>query len=198
MEGTLVEIDPVRELDDLSEVHHRDAVADVTDHREVVRDEEVRELEAILELLEEVDDLRLDRDVKCRDRLVAHDELRLHGERARDPNALALAARELVRVAVGEVRVQTHYAEQLLHAFGLLFAAREVMDLERLADDVAHGHSRIQRRIRVLEDHLHTAAHLPHVLAAEPRELDAVKLDFAGGRLVELEDRPTGRRLPAP
>ena len=92
VERTLVEVDAVRELDDLPQIHHGDAVADVLHHRKVVRDEEVGELEPILELLEEVDDLRLDRDVEGRDRLVAHDELRLDRERAGDPDPLTLAA----------------------------------------------------------------------------------------------------------
>src|SRR5207247_1899973 len=197
MQGALVEVDAVRELDDLSEVHHRDAVADVPHHRKIVSDEQIRELEAILQVLEKVDDLRLDGHVECRDRLVANNELRLHGERAGDPDALTLAARELVRVAVGEVRVETHHAQELLHPLGLLLALGEVMDLDWFADDVAHGHARIQRRVRILEDHLHTASHLAHLLAAELGELHAVEHDLPGRGLVQLKDRASGRRLPA-
>ena len=96
----------VRDLDDLAQVHHRDPVGDVADHRQVVGDEEVRQAESLLELLEQVHDLRLDAHVERRDRLVAHDELRVQRERAGDADALALAARELVRVAAGHVRVE--------------------------------------------------------------------------------------------
>src|ERR1700716_728842 len=71
------------------------------------------------------------------------------------------------------------------------------MDLERFADDVADGHTRIQRGVRVLEDHLHAAAHLPHVFATKLRELDAVELHLTRSRLVQLEDRAAGRRLAA-
>ena len=66
---------------------------------QVVRDEEVGEVEVALQALEEVDDLGLDRDVERRDGLVADDEVGVERERAREPDALALAARELVRVA---------------------------------------------------------------------------------------------------
>ena len=59
-----------------------------------------RQAEAVLQILEQVDDLRLDRHVERRDRLVADDELRLAGERPGDADALALAAGELVRIAV--------------------------------------------------------------------------------------------------
>src|SRR5919197_3723780 len=59
----LVEINAVGELNDLSQIHHRDTVADMAYHGKVVRDEEVGQLEAILQLLEQVDHLRLDGDV---------------------------------------------------------------------------------------------------------------------------------------
>ena len=59
-----------------------------------------RQPELALQVAQQVEDLRLDRDVERGDRLVGDDHLRLQRERARDADALALAARELVRVAV--------------------------------------------------------------------------------------------------
>ena len=85
-------------FDDLSLGHDQDVVADVFDDGEVVRDEEVGEAEFFLQVLQEVDDFRLDVDVERGDRFVADDELGLDGEGARDANALALAAGELMRV----------------------------------------------------------------------------------------------------
>ena len=87
-------------LDDPAEVHHRDPVADVADDRQVVGDEQVGQPELALEPLEQVDDLGLDRHVEGADRLVGDDEVRVQGERPGDADPLALAARELVRVAV--------------------------------------------------------------------------------------------------
>ena len=95
-----------RDFDELAEVHDGDALADVTHHREVMRDEEVREAELFLQARKQVDDLRLDRDIECRNRLVADDDLRIDGEGARDADALALSARELVREAVRLLWVQ--------------------------------------------------------------------------------------------
>ena len=63
-----------------------------------------------LQVLQQVDDLRLDRDVQRRDRLVADDEVRVQRERAGDADPLALAAGELVRVAVAASRGQPDYA----------------------------------------------------------------------------------------
>jgi hypothetical protein len=76
----------------------------VADDAEVVADEEVGEAELGLQVLEQVDDLRLDRDVEGRDGLVADDELGPQGQGPGDADALALAAGELVREALGAPR----------------------------------------------------------------------------------------------
>jgi hypothetical protein len=65
-------IEPVRrsELDDLAEVHDRHAVAHVTHDREIVSDERECQAELVAQVLQEVQHLRLDRDVERRDGLV--------------------------------------------------------------------------------------------------------------------------------
>ena len=84
----LVDVDDLRER---SQVHDTNAVADVLDDGEVVGDEEVSEPQLLLEIVEQVEDLALDRDVERRDRLVAHDEVRVEREHPGDADALALA-----------------------------------------------------------------------------------------------------------
>ena len=94
-------------------------------------------------------DLRLDRDVERRDRLVGDDELRLQDERARDADALALAARELVRVAAAacSARRPTRSSSSATRA-SRSFGALEPVDRERLADESRDGHARVERRER--------------------------------------------------
>ena len=53
-----------RALDDLAEIHHGDAVGDMAHHRQIMRDEQEAEPEARLQGLQQVDDLRLDRDIE--------------------------------------------------------------------------------------------------------------------------------------
>ena len=53
-----------------------DARRHVPDHRQVVADEEIGQLELVLQIAHQVQDLRLHRHVERRRRLVAHDELR--------------------------------------------------------------------------------------------------------------------------
>src|SRR5215831_1906721 len=85
-----------RELDDAAEVHHAHALCDVAYDREIVRDEKIRKPKAALEIPHQIQDLRLHRDVQRRRWLIAHEELRLAGERAGDRDALPLPARELM------------------------------------------------------------------------------------------------------
>ena len=57
-------------LDDPAEVHHEHVVGDQLDHRQVVRDEDVGDAGLLLQVHEQVEHLRLDRDVERRNRLV--------------------------------------------------------------------------------------------------------------------------------
>ena len=56
-----------------------------------------------LQMAKQVDDLCLNRDIQRRDRFVRHQKLRLHAQRPRDGDALALPARELGRILI-EIR----------------------------------------------------------------------------------------------
>ena len=56
----------VGELDDPSEVHHRDAMADVLHHRQIMCDEQVGQPELVLQVHQEIDHLRLNGDIESR------------------------------------------------------------------------------------------------------------------------------------
>src|SRR5262245_66474703 len=94
------------QLDYAAQVHDRDARRQVLDHSEVVADEDVGETEVAPQVHEQVQDLRLYRDVEGGGRLVAHHDLGLGDESAGDGDALALAAGELARIVVGVARGQ--------------------------------------------------------------------------------------------
>ena len=93
------------ELDDLAGVHHRDAVGDVGDHREVVGDVERADAVGAAQLGHGVEHHLLGGDVEAGGRLVEHQHLGLGQERHRQRDALHLAARELVGVALEELVV---------------------------------------------------------------------------------------------
>src|SRR5206468_2550174 len=57
------------DLDEAAEIHDADAVRHLVDHRQIVRDEQVGQAEFALEILHQVEDLRLYRNVERRRRL---------------------------------------------------------------------------------------------------------------------------------
>src|SRR4051794_6573603 len=144
MQGILVKLIRRRDLDDPAEIHDGDPVRDVADDGEVVRDEEVRQLELVLELLEQVDDLRLDRDVEGRDRLVGDDEVGIQRKRAREADALTLPTGELVRIPARSVRGKADRSQQIAHARAGLPTRGQSVHAQRLTDDAADTVPRIE------------------------------------------------------
>ncbi|EGJ74926.1 putative peptide ABC transporter ATP-binding protein [Streptomyces sp. Tu6071] len=196
--GVLVDLLVRARLDDAAEVHDGDAVGDVADDREVVRDEDVGEVELLLEPLHEVDDLRLHRDVEGRHGLVGDDDLGAQRETARDADALPLAAGELVRVAVDVLGVEPDDVEEFLHALAPVPLRRDLrVDVVRLADDVADRHPGVERGVRVLEDHLDVAAHRLQGAAGELRDVLALVADRAARGLLQVDEHLGDGRLAA-
>lgn len=76
MPGCGVHVTGEAGLDDLAGVHHRDAVADVLHHRQVVGDEHQGQVEFVDQIRDEVEDLRTDGDVEGADRLVRDQDAR--------------------------------------------------------------------------------------------------------------------------
>ena len=144
-------------LDDPAEIHHGDAVADVLDHRQVVRDEQVRQAELALQVHQQVDDLRLDRHVERGDRLVADDQLRVERQRPRDADALPLAAGELVRDSGSSARARSPTRSNSCGDPLLALARRCAMPWITSGSPTMSParHARVERGERVLEDDLH-------------------------------------------
>ena len=103
----------MRDVDGLALVEHDDAARAHLEQRAVVRREEHRG-PALVDLLEEAEDVDRELRVEVAGGLVGEDERRLADDRARDRDALLLAARQDGR--------------------GVLAAPREPDALERLAD----------------------------------------------------------------
>ena len=89
-----------RLLDRVAVQHDDRAVGDLGHHAHVVRDERDRHAFLVLQQLDQLEDLGLDRDVERGGRLVGDQELRLARERHGDHHALAHAAGEPVRILV--------------------------------------------------------------------------------------------------
>ena len=71
------------------------------------------------------------------------------------------AARELVR-EVGELALfEAYLLEQIAYTPVHLGTANLMMDGDRFGENIADTHLGIERRVQVLEDHLHLAPELP-------------------------------------
>ena len=187
----------VGDLHDAAEVHDGDAVGDVAHHGQVVRDEDVRQPELVLQVLQQVDHLRLDGHVERGHRLVADDQLGPQGDGPGDADALSLSPGELVGVAVEVLGVEADAGHQVLD-LGLDATRRlDALHLERRGDDATDGVPRVERRVRVLEDHLHLATQGDHRATVQVGDVPALELDLPAGRVQQLHDRAAGGRLAA-
>jgi len=93
-----------------------DVVADLRGDPQVVGDEEQRNAEPLLDLVEQFQNLCLDRDVERGDRFVGDEHRGVERERARNRDALTLAAGELMRIARHGIGWQPDEFEQLAGA----------------------------------------------------------------------------------
>ena len=165
-----------------AQVHDRDGVGHVADDGEIVRDEEKPELELTREFHQEVRDLRLRRGVERSQRLVENDDGRARGERPGDGDALALATRELVRIAARGGFRKPYRFEELSDSARSLRSRGKIENRERVADLLADPPPRVERGERVLEDHLQP--HLVMRTSAAGQRLDLSTLEA---------DRPRAR-----
>src|SRR5262249_20015521 len=141
--------------------------------------------------------LRSDRHVQGRDGLVENDHLRIERERACETDSLALPAGEFVREAVRMLRAEPDRPQQLVDAPASLLPPVLAVDAKWLRDDLAHGHARVQRRVRILEDDLELTSNLPHAPARQLRDVLTVEDDPSVGRIEKPDHRPSERRLSA-
>jgi hypothetical protein len=126
----------------------------------------------------------------------------MEGERACDADALALAPAEGVGKPPHVLGPQADAAQEIRHALFTLPPVLHAVDEQRLADEIEQRHARIERRERILEDHLHLAPQRSHLRRAQRAHLDHragrdAQEDFAARRLDRTEDAARRRRLAA-
>ena len=81
-----------------------------------MRDEHVGQVALALQFAQQIDHLCLEQHVERAGRLVQHDEVRLQHHRARNADALTLAAGKFVRIAEPRRRIEADIAQRLDHA----------------------------------------------------------------------------------
>ena len=193
-------------LDDLPLVHHRDPVAGFGEDPEVVRDQDQGQAELAPQALEQLKDLRLRDDVERGGRLVGDHELRPARERERDHHPLALAPRELVRVAATQRGGQADRLQQPRRPLADVGGVG-LVDPDRLGQlrvDLLHGVERVHRALEHQRDV--PPAHVTHAGLRAAADVDRLvrarrakreRAALLQTRREQPQQRQGGRRLPA-
>ena len=164
-----IEALPVGKLDKLTQVHNAHAIGDVLHNGKVMSNEQIGGTKLILQVLEKVEYLCLNGHVECRNGLVADDELRTQMNarvmpiRWRWPpeNFAAVVAVDMLGVKANHVkqpRTRSRRSSPVPMPCGWSRARRQSR---------RDGHTRIQARIRILEDELHIATHVLEFFAMD-------------------------------
>ena len=102
-----------------------------------------------------------------------------------------------MRIAVDVLGVQTDDVQQLADTLNTLLLGAHAVNGHGLGDDLANGHTRVQRSIRILEDKLHLATHVLDLMLAHLGNIFALEEHLTGGRLGQAHDGATRRGLTA-
>ena len=139
-------------LDHLAGVHDDPLVAGLGHHREVVADQDERQVELLAQARDELEDLRLHHHVEGRGGLVADHEPGVAGQRHGDHGALAHAAAELVREVHDALAGDADQVVELAHAHHRLLLAQTLVQADRLGDLAARLLHWVEGVHRPLED----------------------------------------------
>ena len=102
-----------------------------------------------------------------------------------------------MRIPSHQRRIEADAIQHESHVFGLLLGTDDVVRDGRLADDVHDAHPRIERRVRVLEDHLHLELLLARRGGVEARQRHAPPEPLAFGQRQQADRQAAERRFAA-
>jgi hypothetical protein len=169
--GVFADLLPGAGFYDAAALHDGYAVAEIADKGHAVGDEEAGEVVAVLEVAEEIDDLRGYGDVEGADGFVQDQKTWAEGQSAGDVDALALASGELVGVSGEGGGVEVDFGEEGVEAGREAFGWGFVVDAEGFGEDLADRHAGIEGGVGVLEDDGDVAAEAAEVAGWEGEEV---------------------------
>ena len=144
-------------FDNPAEIHHQCTLRRLSNKGKVMGDEEARHAQLLLQIKEDVHDLRPDGQVERTDGLIADQQLRLDRQGPRDGNALTLTARELPGIPGLGILLQSDQVQQLPGAPRPLRLVRNAENRQALPEGFTDRLAGIQRGIGILEDVLDRA-----------------------------------------
>ena len=170
-------------LDDATGVHDLHAVGDPSDHAEVVRDHHDRHAHLRAEIVDHLEDLRLNGHIEGGCRLVGDQHLRVVGDGHGDHHTLAHTAREFVRILFGPLLGlrNSDGTEQVDGTGGCRLLRDVLVGSDHFDDLITDTPDRVERRQRILEDHRHPlTADRSHRLGGGADEFGVLDLGRTG------------------
>ena len=182
-------------LDHFAAVHHDDATAYVGDDAEVVADQDDRGAEIGVELAQEIEDLRLDRDVQRRRRLVGNSSMGSLENPSRASRAGACRPRTDAGIRRSPARAPIFPSpKELDRPSQRRRTIVPAVNDHRLDELVRNALDRIERCHRVLEDHRdRAAAKRAHFGLAHLHDVAIPELDLSARDAALLLQQPDDR-----
>ena len=146
---------------------------------QVVGDKQHRQAKIRLQVHEQVQDLRLDRDIQRRGRLVQHQKPGVQRQGAGDGHALGLPAGQLTRASGQEIGRQSATRKQRGGPLAHLGAGRVASGQKRFRQDLRDGQARAERQERVLRHHPDRPARAAQFGAPDGQPIAAIEGDAA-------------------
>jgi len=193
-----VEIILVRQLNDAAQVHHGNPVRYMMNDIEVMGDKKIGQPEIFFQIAKQIQNLRLDGSIERGNRLVRDDQLRLQRQRPGDSDALPLSSAELVGIASGLFFAEANLLHQLKHFFFPLSSIGRPENCERLGNDALDGFPRVQRRIRILKNHLYAPPVRLYILRCQGNNIPASERNTPLVRLLQPDQKARHRGFAAP
>ena len=155
MSGRAENVGLCTEFDQAAGVHDGYAIGDVRDDGEVVRDEEHRQSKFVAKVVEQVENLLLDGDIKRSSGFVGNEQLRAVDDGHGDHDTLAHSSRNLVRIAAGSLlRVGDGNVAHAFDGSAPGFGFRDTVVSEHgFGNLVADAHDGVEGGHGLLEDH---------------------------------------------
>src|ERR1700686_2290990 len=124
-----------------------------------MRYEQIAHTHRLLEILQEIENYSLNRNIERRGRLVENHELRMQRHGARETPAGFLPARQLTRETIEQVDRQADKTGELLAAGAQRVAPLDAAELhDRIGDRARRCEARIEAVCRILKYHLDALA----------------------------------------
>src|SRR5690554_4360397 len=103
-----------------------------------------------------------------------------------------------MRIAVDVLRVKANQVKQVTNFFrALIFTPGQMVNVNRLTDNIANSHSRVQRGVGILKNHLHLPAVPEPQFSGSLGQISSLIYNRPGGRTIEADHGSADRGLTA-